>query len=271
MGWDVDIAHCRNEHLIDANYWSRLDANLCYDPSFHQYLHLVEDLQRNHPAPTEIPMDVQHMLHYQGHHIPNLRQSSDTSNVDAHNVSQVHAPVDVVNHAGATIVAWIVTSGDLGPTSLSHRPVQFSIFSSSDTPATKPISQVLYSSELTGIAYSTSHFPWAVYGFNSRHFVSTIEQCNLLAHGRALFREVVKCSTALPSAGALLDHIRGSGHTRPIDGFLLHSHQYQSSKPTATFWSFQASLLEQLYAIQNSVYLLPLSIPTMTNTASPSL
>jgi hypothetical protein len=61
MGWDVDIVHQRNEHLVDTDYWSQLDADLCYNPSFRTYLRLVEDLKWNHPAPTKIPMNVEHM------------------------------------------------------------------------------------------------------------------------------------------------------------------------------------------------------------------
>jgi hypothetical protein len=64
MGWDVDIVYQCNEHLVDTDHWSRLDANLCYDPSFCTYLHLVEDLKRNHPALTKIPMNVEHMPYY---------------------------------------------------------------------------------------------------------------------------------------------------------------------------------------------------------------
>jgi hypothetical protein len=158
------------------------------------------------------------------------------------------------------IMTQIVTLGNLGFTSLSHCPVQFGTFSLSDAPNTKPILQVLYNSEPPVIAYSASHFPWAVYGFNSGHFVSTIEQRNLpfliilacdpYAHGRALFHKITKCPTLLPSAGALLDHICASGNTSPIDGYLIHSHRYQSSEPTTTFWLLQASIVEQLYAIR---------------------
>jgi hypothetical protein len=36
----------------------------------------------------------------------------------------------------------------------------------------------------------------------------------------------------------------------PVDGYLIHSHGYQSSKPTTTFWLLQASVVEQLHAIQ---------------------
>ncbi len=154
----------------------------------------------------------------------------------------------------------IVTSGDLGFTSLSHRPIQFDTFSSSDAnaPDTKPILRVLYNSELLVIADSASHFPWAVYGFNSGHFVSTIKQrklpfliilaCDSYAHSCALFHKVTKCPMVLPSTGALLDHIRASKNTSSIDEYLIHSHRYQSSKPTTTFWLLQAYIVEQLYA-----------------------
>jgi hypothetical protein len=249
MGWDVDIVHQCNEHLIDANYWYQLDAKLCYDPLFHTYLSLVEVFKWNHPTPTKIPMNVEHMPYYQGPRIPNLKHSLDGSNVIApHTNFHDQASVDVVDHAGAMIMTQIVTSGDLGFTSLS------------DAPDTKPISRVLYNSKLPVIAYSISHFPWTVYGFNSGHFVSTIKHCNLpfliilacnlYAHGCALFHKVAKCPTILPSTGALLDHIYASGNTSSINGYLIHSHRYQSSKPTTTFWLLQASVVEQLYAIR---------------------
>ncbi len=54
----------------------------------------------------------------------------------------------------------------------------------------------------------------------------------------------------LPSTGALLDHIRASRNTSPINGYLIHSHRYQSSEPTTTSWLLQASVVEQLYAIR---------------------
>ncbi len=41
MCWDVDIVHRTNDFLIDADYWSRLNANLCYEPTFREYLQFV--------------------------------------------------------------------------------------------------------------------------------------------------------------------------------------------------------------------------------------
>jgi hypothetical protein len=212
-------------------------------------------------------MNVEHMPYYQGPRIPNLKHSLDGSNVIApHTNFHDQASIDVLDHAEAMIMTQIVTLVNLGFTSLSHCPVQFGTFSSSDAPDNKPILRVPYNSELPVSAYSASHFSWAVYGFNSGHFVSTIKQRTLpfsiilarnpYAHGHALFHKGAKCPTVLPSAGALLDHICASRNTCPINGYLIHSHRYQSSEPTTTFWSLQASVVEQLYTIRNCVYLL---------------
>jgi hypothetical protein len=42
MGWDIDIVNRHNNHLVNANYWSHLDCDLCYNPSFCSYLQFVE-------------------------------------------------------------------------------------------------------------------------------------------------------------------------------------------------------------------------------------
>jgi hypothetical protein len=48
----------------------------------------------------------------------------------------------------------------------------------------------------------------------------------------------------------LLNHIRGSEIQSPIDGYLIHLHWYQLSKPTTIFWTIQASIVVQLQAIR---------------------
>jgi hypothetical protein len=99
-----------------------------------------------------------------------------------------------------------------------------------------------------------------VYSFNSGHFASTISKRNLpfnvllacdpYAYGRALFNKVTGCRCILPSAAALLNHIHGSGDQSLLDGYLIHSHHYQTSEPTNAFWSLQASIVAQLQAIR---------------------
>ncbi len=58
------------------------------------------------------------------------------------------------------------------------------------------------------------------------------------------------CPIILPSVTALLGHIRGSGIQSPIDGYLIHSHWYQSSKPTTISWTILAPIVVQLQAIR---------------------
>ncbi len=41
MCWDVDIVHRPDSELIDANYWSRLGADINFDPLFRKYLQLT--------------------------------------------------------------------------------------------------------------------------------------------------------------------------------------------------------------------------------------
>jgi hypothetical protein len=38
MCWDIDIVHQNDIHLTDADYWSRLGADFCFDPIFKSYL-----------------------------------------------------------------------------------------------------------------------------------------------------------------------------------------------------------------------------------------
>ena len=54
--WDVDIVHHNDIHLTDADYWSRLGADIRYDPLFKSYLDFDRGLTEMFPAPVELPM-----------------------------------------------------------------------------------------------------------------------------------------------------------------------------------------------------------------------
>jgi hypothetical protein len=118
----------------------------------------------------------------------------------------------------------------------------------------------LYSLDITVAASILSKFDWAVYGFNDGHFSLTITElgmlfnivtaCNPYANGWALFKEISLCPTILSSAPALLDHIRASGITAPLTGYLIHLHRYTSMEPTHRFWEIQeAHIVIQLQII----------------------
>ena len=117
--------------------------------------------------------------------------------------------------------------------------------------------QCLYNSDFTLAAKSITHFDWAVYGFNSGHFISSIRSLGLpfnitlsadpFVNGRSLFMEFsTKPSPILSGASALLHHVRSSGITSILLGYLIHSHRYLTTKPTSCFWEIQASIVTQL-------------------------
>jgi hypothetical protein len=64
MCWDVDIVHWLDTELIDANYWSCLGIDLDFDLLFCKYLNLTCELQKSHPAPTNLPMQPENMPYY---------------------------------------------------------------------------------------------------------------------------------------------------------------------------------------------------------------
>jgi hypothetical protein len=139
---------------------------------------------------------------------------------------------------------------------LANYPIQFGSFPSLEDTSIRP----MYNLEFPALALCVARFNWAVYLFNLGHFASTISTrnlpfdiflaCNPYAYGRVLFDEFTECRCILPSAAALLDHIRGSGDHSLLDGYLIHLHHYQTSEPITAFWSLQASIIAQLQAIQ---------------------
>jgi hypothetical protein len=167
------------------------------------------------------------MPYYRG---PRVRhqQESDNTTIDA---------------AAASLLTTIITQDRDYTTCLANYPVRFGQFPS----PTPPGDRQMYNSEFPALAYRVARFSWAIYSFNSGHFSSTILTQNLpfavtlacdpYAYRRALFTEFTGCRCILLSAAALLDHIRGSGKPGLIDGYLIHSHRYQTSEPTHAFWS----------------------------------
>jgi hypothetical protein len=151
----------------------------------------------------------------------------------------------------SALISSIIMQGDKGDTSLCNRLLQFGTLTSGNDKGSVP---ALYNSEIPALTYQSTHFTWAVYGFNSGCFPTTISKWNLpfwvfLACGdpyetnQALFQEFVPSyPPVLPSAASLLDHICGSGDQWLINRYLIHSHCYQTSEPTSAFWAIQASI-----------------------------
>jgi hypothetical protein len=131
---------------------------------------------------------------------------------------------------------------------LSNWPISFGIIKLSGY-SDQTSHCCMYNLEITRTASILAHFGYAVYGFNSGHFVSTISNCGMpfcivlacdpYSNGRSLFQSMTACTHVLDSALALLFCIRSSGITSKLTGYLIHSHRYATSKPTKHFGIFK--------------------------------
>jgi hypothetical protein len=245
MCWDFDIVHRPDVELIDADYWSRLGADLNFDPLYRKYLLLTRQLRQSNPAPTDLPMRPENMPYYRG---PRIQQPSpEVSTADAH-------------HIQGLLSELIVLEGR-GHTTLSNRPVRFEHLKSSLPDTAGSNARTLLNSEFARYAHETTNFDWAVFSFSNGHFSSTIETrnlpftirlaCDTTEQGRSLFHEFSPTATVFSSGNDLLNHIRASGEQSIISGYLINSYRFQSSEVTAKFWKLQLSIIAQLRLIRS--------------------
>jgi hypothetical protein len=66
MCWDRVIEHRNDMCLTNADYFSWLGANLCYDPLLKEYIQQVATLCCYSPAPTSMPMAKEHQTYVCG-------------------------------------------------------------------------------------------------------------------------------------------------------------------------------------------------------------
>lgn len=133
-----------------------------------------------------------------------------------------------------SVLASILIDNSNGHSSmLSHVPVLFGSFEPSiDLPAVYR-SSPLYNAELVAAARYILEFHWAMYSFNSGHLIVSMLRDSLpfrivlaadpLLEGRSFFKDFAKCNKILSNVSELLDNIRSSGDTSPLDGYLIHS------------------------------------------------
>ncbi len=254
MCWDMDIEHRNNFHLVDANYWSRLGADLCFDPLLKDYIQRADFLRKKHPLPTELPMLPENQPYYWPPRNP--VQLKDPP------AAAILQPQDIfLAHHNADKIIPILGGGcpnilNTGMQYLSNWPVSFGNFPSGSTATPSSVCS-LYNSDLTVATWSLSRFDWVVYGFNSGHSISSIRSLGLpfaivlasddYVHGCSLFTELSTCTgPILGGCRALLDHVKASGITSKLSGYLIHSKCYDSMQPTSRFWQLQASIVTQL-------------------------
>jgi hypothetical protein len=237
----MDIEHRNNSHLVDTDYWSRLGTDLCFDPLLKDYIQRANFLCKKHPLLTKLPMLPKNQPYYWPPRNP--VQLKDPP------AAAILQPQDIVlAHHDANKIIPCLGGGcpnvpDTGMQYLSNWPISIGDFPAIST-ATPSSVHSLYNSDLTADARSLSCFDWMVYGLNGGHFISSTCSVGLpfaivltsdnYAHGRSLFTELSACTDPIPGrCRALLDHVKASGITSKILGYLIHSKRYDSTQPTS--------------------------------------
>ncbi len=252
MCWDMDIVHRNDIYMTDADYWSCLGEDICYDPLFKSYLDFDRGLHETFPAPVNLPMLPENMPYYRG---PRVVPPSPTDEPNAD------------NHHCQSLFSQVLTHDSNGLSHLSVNPVTFGKFST----GTPSDSHVSTNHELLCYAQQVLHFSWAIYSFGGGHFASTISTrslpfcvklaCDQYNFGCALFREFSKCTQIFEHGKDFLHHIRSSGDSSQIHGYLIHSIWFQDSDTTSLFWQLQTSIVAKLRAICSLQVVVAIVIP----------
>jgi hypothetical protein len=160
MCWDVTIVHWNDSYLTDADCWSRLGEDICFDPNFREYLQYIQSLRVTNPAPTDLPMLPQNMPYYRGLQIAPQDETppSDTDATSCQNLL-------------STILATRIGNG----CHLSNIPIRFGEFNS----VTPVNAHASHNNNVPCLASQILHFSWAVYSFGGGHFMSTIDSQNI--------------------------------------------------------------------------------------------
>jgi hypothetical protein len=239
MGWDVNIVH-RNDHYITiADYWSRIGAYLCFDPLFKSFLNLTRTLCIENPPPTLFPMKPENMPYYRG---PRVIAARNNDNCPDTNQCQA-------------IVLTVMVDNCHGLCHLSNIPVRYGNLGR----VTLSTSGSLNNGEFACYALQVLQFSWVVYSFQGGHLALTIQSCKLPFHvklacipfesGHSLFQEFTSCPHIFGTANDMLNHIRSSGDTLVIHGYMIHSPHFQTSDTTTKFWQVQAAIISDLHLI----------------------
>jgi hypothetical protein len=225
MCWDVDIVHRPDTELVDVNYWLRLGVDLDFDPLLRGYLAYALARRHSSPPPTDLPMRPENMPYYHG---PRIQEPTDSA-----------VPADGLHIQ--SLITEIVSSSDCGHTHLSNVPIRFGEFNDAHPPL-RQAARTLLNSEFASHARQAQQFDWAVYLFSNRHFLSSVQSHNLPFHiclasdpyesGQSLFQEFAASAKVFNLGNDLLTHIRASGDTSVIHGYLINSYRFQTSEVT---------------------------------------
>ena len=239
MCWNMKIVHRADIYNQDANYWSRIGEDLCYDPLMWIYLKLTQSIRCLNPPSSELPIPLQNMPYYCS--------------------PRVHVPGSDAFEPGASESPITTAVGEVIDSSyIAHIPIQHGSFPVmvGTTGKWSNNNRILYNANITEIGWKLSHFAWAVYRFKSGHFFSTFMEkslpftiaiaCDPFPSGRALFKSVGECNQILATALELLNFVRSPENQAQLLSDLIHSHAFPTTEAITSFWQTQIAIITQM-------------------------
>jgi hypothetical protein len=234
------IKHRNDLCLTDTDYFSLLSADLCFDPLLKEYLQQVNVIHHYSPAPLELPIAPMNQSYFRG--------------------ERLNMPCKLEHYPSVPQPSALAATITTGLQHLSNWPVTFGLATPANT-ICNVAPCCLYNLDILRTASMLAHFDWAIYSFNSKHFLSTIRKhglpfkvvlaCNPFINGCTLFHELSECKLIVNSAQEMLDHIWGSGIISKVAGYIIHSHRCTSTEPTSHFWDIPSNIVMQLRIIQS--------------------
>jgi hypothetical protein len=199
-------------------------------------------------------MRPENMPYYRGPRVQPVTPTKDSANA----------------HYIQSLLTDIVMSTSTAGTVLMNVPICFGhMVTALKTTTTRTCA--LLNSEFASYAYHAMYFSWAVYSFSNGHFSSTIQSQHLPFHismacdtseaGRSLFAEFAPDAKVFSSGNDFLHHIRASGVTSAIHGYLINSYRFLTSEVTSAFWKHQLAIIAQLRLIRSLSLIVPIVIP----------
>ncbi len=151
MCWDGDIVHWNDHYIADADYWSWLGMDLCFDPLFKAYLELTQSLHLKNPPPSSFLMQPKNMPYYCW---PRVTKQPDNT-VDTTDAAHCQA-----------IISTLFIDNCFGLCHLSNIPVTFGDFKK----VTPQVARALHNDKFICYAQQVLQFSWAMYFFHGGHF-----------------------------------------------------------------------------------------------------
>jgi hypothetical protein len=217
-------------YIMDADYWSHLGANLCFNPLFKTYMDLNWSLCLESPAQLSFHMKPKNMPYYHG---PCIMPSTDTGDTS----DATHCQ---------TTVSTIMIKNCHGLCHLSNVPIQFG----NCRKVTPPNAWLLHNDKFPCYAQQVLQFSWAVYSFQGGHL---LQQSNL---GTCHFTSAWHVTHTNPGAHSFRNSphaIKYSKVHQTCSIKLVHlshsSPRFQTSDATTKFWQLQATIIAQLCLI----------------------